>query len=46
VLAGDWVMMIVYIFSGGLGKILAIRLFRQNKYRTKLFKSLKEDKKD
>ena len=46
VLGGDWVMMIVYILSGGIGKILAIRMFKQNKYRTKLFKSLKEYKKD
>ena len=46
VLGGDWVMMVVYILSGGIGKILAIRMFKQNRYRTKLFKYLKEYKKD
>jgi len=40
VLDGDWIMMVVYVIFGGIGKVLAIRVFGQNKYRSTLFKRI------
>lgn len=43
VINGDYLMMVVYVLFGGLGKVIAIKFFRQNSYRNKVFKSIKED---
>jgi len=43
VINGDYIMMGVYVLFGGLGKIIAIKFFRQNNYRKKIFKSIKNE---
>lgn len=43
VIGGDYLMMLVYVLFGGLGKIIAIRFFRQNSYRSKVFKKLNDE---
>jgi len=44
VMEGDYTMMVVYVVFGGLGKIIAIKFFRQNTYRSKVFKKLNDEK--
>lgn len=44
VIDGDYFMMVVYVLFGGLGKIIAIKIFRQNNYRSKIFKSISDKK--
>lgn len=42
VIKGDVTMMFIYIIFGGLGKVVAIKVFRQNKYRSTLYRKLKD----
>ena len=44
IINGDYLMMFVYVVFGGLGKVIAIKFFRQNNYRSKIFKSIKDEK--
>lgn len=44
VIEGDILMMVIYVLFGGLGKIIAIKFFGQNRYRNKIFKYLKNEK--
>lgn len=41
VINGDLIMVSVYIIFGGLGKWIAISIFQQNKYRSSVYKRIK-----
>jgi len=41
VINGDLIMVLVYILFGGLGKWIAISIFQQNKYRSSVYKRIK-----
>ena len=41
VIEGDLVMVGIYVIFGGLGKWIAISIFQQNKYRSSVYKRIK-----
>jgi hypothetical protein len=41
VINGDLLMVSVYIIFGGLGKVVAIKVFHQNKYRNTIYNKIK-----
>ena len=44
VIEGDIIMIVVFVFSSVLGKILALTIFQGNRYRRKVFRKLKDEK--
>jgi len=41
VIEGDLIMVSIYVLLGGLGKWAAISIFQQNKYRSSVYKRIK-----